>query len=214
MCVYMYIRREFGSEAVFYMAHVLSANFTIRRAATVIIIAAAKGEAQQIIKGRGARASFMAQPLYVHYITLHYITVSIIPPDNVASDSRRYFSWCSSLWWQGSLPGQFFPDLLCAGEWYEDEEALKCVQQHEHIPHNCRKKNMNDISVIWSHASLEKEFSCDFQEFVQFFFFSLLLDLVSTDILTFGPLSYPITILLLFQDYLRVLKWCPHRAEY
>jgi hypothetical protein len=39
---------------------------TIRRAATVIIIAAAKGEAQQIIKGCGARASFMAHPLYIH----------------------------------------------------------------------------------------------------------------------------------------------------
>jgi hypothetical protein len=39
---------------------------TIHRAATVVIIAAAKGEAQQIIKGRGARASFMAHPLYIH----------------------------------------------------------------------------------------------------------------------------------------------------
>jgi hypothetical protein len=39
---------------------------TIRRAAKVIIIAAVKGEAQQIIKGRGARASFMAHPLYIY----------------------------------------------------------------------------------------------------------------------------------------------------
>jgi hypothetical protein len=44
---------------------------TIRRAATVIIIAAVKGEAQSNIKGRGARASFMAHPLYIHYI--HYM---------------------------------------------------------------------------------------------------------------------------------------------
>jgi hypothetical protein len=43
---------------------------TIRRAATFIIIAAVKGEAQYIIKGRGARASFMAHPLYIHYINI------------------------------------------------------------------------------------------------------------------------------------------------
>jgi hypothetical protein len=50
---------------------------TIRRAATVIIITAAKGEAQSIIKGRGARASFMAHPIYIHYITCARIKMVI-----------------------------------------------------------------------------------------------------------------------------------------
>jgi hypothetical protein len=50
---------------------------TIRRAATVKLIAAVKGEAQLIIKGRGARASFMAHPLYIHYKVQHGLLLQV-----------------------------------------------------------------------------------------------------------------------------------------
>jgi hypothetical protein len=64
---------------------------TIRKAATVIIITAAKGEAQQIIKGRGARASFMTHPLYIHSFQ-QYIWRGVFyafRADHIKGDSSR-----------------------------------------------------------------------------------------------------------------------------
>lgn len=35
------------------------------------------------------------------------------------------------------LPSQFLVNLLGAGEAYEDEEALKRVQEDKYVPHTC-----------------------------------------------------------------------------
>jgi hypothetical protein len=54
---------------------------------------------------------------------------------NVRIQTLELLKWQTGL--TNVLLSQFLPDLLGTGECYEDEQTLKSVQHHEHVPQGC-----------------------------------------------------------------------------